>query len=89
MQESANGVIQTTRVLPSGLYGADRDPDPLCDVAVGYPVGREQQCLGLLDLPVRRGLLGRQPLQRHPLTFVDDQHRGRRTTHHPSLRPKH
>ena len=42
--------------VPPRADGADRDPDPLCDVAVGHPVGHEQRCLGLLDLPVRRGL---------------------------------
>jgi hypothetical protein len=42
--------------VPPRADGADRDPEPLCDVAVGYPVGHEQQCLCLLDLPVRRGL---------------------------------
>ena len=41
--------------VPPRADGADRDADPLCDVAVGHPVGHKQQCLGLLDLPVRRG----------------------------------
>jgi hypothetical protein len=42
--------------VPPRADGADRDPDPLCDVAVGHPVSREQQCFGPLDLQVRRGL---------------------------------